>query len=385
MPRKLPPRPAGLSLESEIVQGLYFYDEKTRNIHPPIYTGTTYLRNDQYEKHDERGYVRDDNASLDQCSAMLNHLEGGFETLLYPSGAAAMSAIFLALSQGDKCLVQDSLYYGLPKLATQHLNRYGIEVIWVKSGDDEALASAIKQHKPALVWVEVPSNPMNHIVDIAKAAQHCQAVGAKLCVDSTAATPILTRPLDLGADYVVHSATKFLGGHNDLLAGTVTSKAETEQWLRIKDQRFLFGWVLDSFSSFLLTRSLKTLFLRVKKHSDNAAQVADFLSQHKKISLIRHASQPRHPNYAVAQKQMHGGFGGLMGIHVNGGAAEALKVVRNLKMIRRATSLGGPESLAEHRYTVEGEGSTVPPDLIRFSTGLENHEDLIRDWEQALA
>ncbi|MDI9313373.1 MAG: PLP-dependent transferase [Hydrotalea sp.] len=384
MPRKLPPRPSGLSLESEIVQGLYFYDEKTHNIHPPIYTGTTYLRDDNYLKHDERGYIRDDNASLDQCSAMLNHLEGGFEALLYPSGAAAMASVFLALSHGDKCVIQDSLYYGLPKLIRQHIARYGIEAFWVKSGDDAALTSAIKQHKPQLVWVEVPSNPMNHIIDIALAAKNCQAVGAKLCVDSTAATPVVMRPLDLGADYVIHSATKFLGGHNDLLAGVLVTKQDDAMWQRMKEQRFLFGWMLDPFTAFLLTRSLKTLFLRMKKHCDNAAQLATFLNGHKKISLVRHASQTCHPNYAVAQKQMTGGFGGLMGFHIKGGASETLRAVRALKMIRRATSLGGPESLAEHRFTIEGADSTTPPDLVRFSVGLENADDLIKDWEQAL-
>ena len=209
-------------------------------------------------------------------------------------------------------------------------------------------------------------------------------MGAKLCVDSTAATPVLTRPIDFGADYVVHSATKFLGGHNDILAGALITRADDDMWRRMKEQRFLFGWMMDPFTAFLLTRSLKTLFLRVKKHCDNAAQVATFLNGHKKISLVRHASQPCHPNYAVAQKQMTGGFGGLMGFHIKGGPSETLRAVRALKMIRRATSLGGPESLAEHRYTIEGEGSNTPPDLVRFSVGLENAEDLIKDWEQAL-
>lgn len=384
MPRPVPPRPAGLTLESEIVQGLFFYDEKTRNIHPPIYTGTTYMRDDNYEKHDNRGYVRDDNASLDQCSAMLAHLEGGVEALLYPSGAAAMASVFSALSQGDKCLAQDSLYYGVPRLLHNHFLRYGIEAIWVKAGDDEALEAAIDQHKPQLVWVETPSNPMNHIVDIARAAKNCKAVGARLCVDSTAATPILTRPLDLGADVVLHSATKFLGGHNDLLAGVLVTKVEDDFWVRIREQRFLAGWMLDSFTAFLLTRSLKTLFLRVIRHSDNAKKLADFLTAHPKVSLVRHGSQPTHPNYAVAQKQMKNGFGGLMGFHIKGGPAEALHAVRQLKLIRRATSLGGVESLAEHRYTIEGGELPTPPDLVRFSVGLENPDDLIKDWEQAL-
>ncbi|MGI9462259.1 MAG: trans-sulfuration enzyme family protein [Alphaproteobacteria bacterium] len=385
MPRKLPPRPAGLSIETEIAQGLFFYDEKTHNIHPPIYTGTTYLRDDNYEKKHGRGYIRDDNASLDQCSALINHLENGAEALLYPSGSSAMAAAFLALSSGEKCLVQDSLYYGLPQLVENHIKRYGIDVIWFSSGDDKALATAIAQHKPNLVWVEVPSNPMNHIIDIALAAKHCHAIGAKLWVDNTAATPVLTRPLDFGADYVVHSATKFLGGHNDLLAGVIITRQIDAIWQKIKEQRFLFGWMLDPFTAFLLTRSLKTLFLRVKKHCDNAAQIASFLHQHKNIALVRHASQPCHPNYQVAQKQMIGGFGGLMGFHVKGGAAAALKAVQNLKTIRRATSLGGSESLAEHRHTVEGENSTTPPDLIRLSVGLEDPNDLIKDWEQALS
>lgn len=384
MPRRLPPRPANISRESETVHGLFFHDAKTSNIHAPIYLGTTFLRDENYQKPDDRGYIRDDNPTLDQCSAILTNLEGGYDTLLYPSGAAASAAPFLALQQGQSCLVHDSLYYGLPKWLNQHIANYGIGIHWLPSGDDDLLEQEILIKKPNLVWLEIPSNPMLHVLDITRAAKNCQKVKAILCIDSTNATPVLTRPLDLGADFVIHSATKFLNGHNDVLAGALITKSETEFWLRLKEQRFLAGWMLDSFSSYLLVRGLKTLFLRVIRQSQTAQVLAEWLTEHPKIIEVRYPGLSSHPNYAVAKKQMNGGFGGLMSLHVKGGADGAIAVCKKLRLIQRATSLGGTESLAEHRYTAEGGVGPTPPELIRFSVGLEQPRDLINDWKQAL-
>ena len=384
MPRKIPKQPSIASLNTRIVHGMFFNDTNTGNIHTPLNFGTTFLRNEQYEKPDERGYIRDDNPSADQVSAMINALENGYETLMYPSGAAAMNAVFHNLSQGECALVQDSLYFGLPKLLDTHVVRHGVKIIYFPAGDEQAMADAIKTHKPKILWVETPSNPMIVITDIAKAAKLIHAVGGKLIVDSTCATPILTKPLDLGADIVMHSATKYLNGHTDVLAGCLTTKQDDEFWQKIRECRFLAGWVLGSMDMFLLTRGLKTLFYRMKAHCENAMLVAEFLNKHPKIERVLYPALPSHTGHEIAKIQMQSGFGGLMSVQVKGNEQNALSVIKKFQIIRRATSLGGIESKAEHRFTIEGDYSKSPPNLIRFSTGLESPDDLIKDWHQAL-
>ncbi len=385
MPRKIPKQPQSVSLNTRIIHGLFFNDPITSNIHAPLNFGTTFLRNEQYEKPDERGYIRDDNPSADQVSAMINALENGFETLMYPSGAAAMNAVFHNLSQGECALVQDSLYFGLPKLLDNHVVRHGVKIVYFPAGDEQAMADAITRHKPKILWIETPSNPMIVITDIAKAAKLIHAIGGKLIVDSTCASPIITKPLDIGADIVMHSATKYLNGHTDVLAGCLTTKEDDEFWQKIRECRFLAGWVLGTMDMFLLARGLKTLFYRMKAHCENAMIIANFLNKHSKIERVLYPGLPSHVGHKIAQSQMIGGFGGLMSVQVKGDEQDALNAIKKFQIIRRATSLGGIESKAEHRFTIEGEYSKSPPNLIRFSTGLESPDDLMNDWNQALS
>ncbi len=386
MPRPLPTQPKiPLHENSQLVHGLFYNDAKnTGNIHQPVYFGTTFLRNDQYVKPDERGYIRDDNPTHDQVAALINQLEGGFETLIYPSGAAAMNAVFHALSAGDTAVVQDSLYFGLFKLLDSHITRHGIKIVYFKAGNVMAMQEAVEKHRPKLLWVETPSNPMIHLTDIQQAAAMVHAVGGKLVVDSTCASPIITKPIKWGADIVMHSATKYLNGHTDVLAGALITAREDDLWVRMREARFLAGWVLGTMDLFLLNRGLKTLALRMQAHCQNAMALANHLQAHHNVVGILYPGLPTHPGHAIAQKQMMNGFGGLMSVLVKGGAVETLNVIKKFQMIRRATSLGGIESKAEHRFTIEGEYTTSPPNLVRFSTGIETIDDIIADWEQAL-
>jgi cystathionine gamma-synthase len=238
--------------------------------------------------------------------------------------------------------------------------------------------------KPKVVWIETPSNPMLDVVDIARAAKIAHAEGALLAVDSTAATPILTRPLALGADLVMHSATKYLNGHSDLLAGVLVTKEPGERWAAIKADRHDAGALLGPFEAWLLLRGLRTLALRVGQASKNALAIARFLEGHPNVERVRYPGLPSHPQYAQAMRQMDGGFGGLLSFLVKGDAAEALGVAGRLRLVARATSLGGTESLIEHRFTIEGAATGVPPNLLRLAAGIEDAEDLIADLAQAL-
>src|SRR6185436_6017282 len=234
-------------------------------------------------------------------------------------------------------------------------------------------------------WIETPANPLWTITDIASAAEAAHAAGARLAVDSTAATPVLTRPLALGADVVMHSGTKYLNGHSDLAAGTLTVGRDDDYWQRLKSIRAQHGGMLGSFEAWLLLRGMRTLYLRVRQACASAQTLAERFSKHPKISAVLYPGLPGFPGHEVAARQMTGGFGGMMSIRVKGGEAAAIKTAARVQVWKRATSLGGVESLMEHRASVEGAGTPAPADLLRLSTGIEDADDLIADLEQALA
>jgi cystathionine gamma-synthase len=243
----------------------------------------------------------------------------------------------------------------------------------------------VRDAQPAIVWIETPANPMLDVVDIADAAEIAHAAGALLAVDGTAATPILARPLALGADLVMHSATKYLNGHSDLLAGALVTRQPDERWAAIGADRHDAGALLGPFEAWLLLRGLRTLALRVRQASANALAVARFLEAHPRVERVLYPGLASHPRHALAARQMDGGFGGLMSFLVKGDANAALGVAGRLRLIARATSLGGTESLIEHRFTIEGAATGVPPNLLRLSVGLEDQDDLIADLAQALS
>jgi cystathionine gamma-synthase len=260
-----------------------------------------------------------------------------------------------------------------------------LRVALVDATDPKAIAAAVEPGRTKLVWIETPANPDWGIADIAAAVEVAHKAGARLAVDNTTATPVLTRPLALGADLVMHSATKYLNGHSDVLGGALVTAAKDDYWSRVGEIRHLAGAMLGSFEAWLILRGMRTLFLRVRAASASAQRIAEHFAGHPKLERVLYPGLPDHPNHAVARRQMQGGFSGMLSIRVKGGAPAALKLASRVGLWVRATSLGGPESLIEHRKSVESADSPVAPDLLRLSVGLEDAGDLIADLEDALA
>jgi cystathionine gamma-synthase len=363
----------------------HYIDPATGGLVPPVQPSTTFARDQAYGLvNPAHTYGRDDSPGYPQVEAVLRALEGGAAALVFPSGMAAIAALFRTLRRGEAIVVQRPIYFGTLAWLRKFCAHREIGLHHFDGADPTSLERAVPTAKPAIVWIETPSNPMLHVVDIARAAEIAHGAGALLAVDSTAATPILTRPLALGADLVMHSATKYLNGHSDVLAGVLVTRHIDERWSAIRADRHDAGALLGPFESWLLLRGLRTLALRVRQASGNALAIARFLEDHSKIERVLYPGLPSHPQHALAQRQMDRGFGGLMSFQVRGDAAAALAVAGRLRLIARATSLGGTESLIEHRFTIEGAATGVPPNLLRLSVGIEDAADLIADLAQAL-
>ena len=366
-------------------QALHYVDPATGGLAPPIQPSTTFARDEGYALiNPTHTYGRDDNPGYPQVEALLCALEAGSEVLVFPSGMAAIAALFRTLRRGEAVVAQRPIYYGTLAWLAKFCAQREIALHRFEGADPLGLERMVHDAKPAIVWIETPSNPMLDVVDIARAAGLAHRAGAILAVDSTAATPILTRPLALGADLVMHSATKYLNGHSDLLAGALVTKQKGERWAAIRADRHDAGALLGPFEAWLLLRGLRTLALRVRQASENALAIARFLEDHPKVERVLYPGLPSHAQHALARRQMDGGFGGLLSFQVEGGAAEALAVAGRLRLIARATSLGGTESLIEHRFTIEGAATGVPPSLLRLAVGIEDADDLIADLAQAL-
>ncbi|NKB58871.1 MAG: aminotransferase class I/II-fold pyridoxal phosphate-dependent enzyme [Alphaproteobacteria bacterium] len=365
-------------------QALGWECPETGAVVPPIHVSTTFARDVDYELPTGADYARDKNPSFNQPEAVIADLEGGADALLFASGMAACVAPFQALRQGDHVVAPDIMYYGLPKWLRGFGMDRGLSVDFVSTADMDALAAAVRPDETKLVWVESPCNPVWRVTDLAKAAEIAHGAGAQLAVDSTAATPVLTRPFEHGADIVVHAATKYLNGHSDVMAGAVVAKSQDAYWERIAEHRALTGPILGSFEAFLLTRGMRTLFLRVKAASQSALAIAECFEEHPALTQVQYPGLLDHPDHEVAQRQMEGGFGGMLSFRVKGDADTARRVAASCNLFKPATSLGGVESLIEHRGTVEGPDSLTPKDLLRLSVGIEDTGDLIADLEQAL-
>ncbi|HEY9215496.1 MAG TPA: aminotransferase class V-fold PLP-dependent enzyme [Ancylobacter sp.] len=349
---------------------------------PSIDMSATYTRDHDNGYSAGRVYGRKDNASVQQAERYVAELEHAQEAMLFGSGMAAATAIFTALPP-THIVVPSAMYWGL-RMWLQGASRYGHDITFVDMSRLDEFRAAVRPGRTGLVWIETPSNPLWTITDIAAVADYAHRAGAQVCVDSTVATPVLTRPLDFGADIVMHSATKYLNGHSDVVAGVLATADRSELWLRAKDMRDQSGTVPGSFDAWLLMRGLRTLDLRVKEQSRSAAILADRLSSHPAIETVLYPGLPHHPGHATAARQMANGFGGMLSVRVKGGAKAAIAVAANVQLWRRATSFGGIESLVEHRLSIEGEGSTCPEDLLRLSIGLEDADDLYRELLQSL-
>jgi len=375
--------------ESITAQALGWVDEATRAITPPIHVSSTYIRDADNQYRSGRIYVRDNNPAFDQAEAVINTLEGGHQTLLFASGMAAATAVFQALQPGDHVLAPQVMYWSLRNWLMSFARGWGLDVELIDMTSPDALQRALRPGKTKLVWIESPANPLWTVTDIAASAQLAHDAGALLAVDSTVPTPVLSQPIALGADIVMHAATKYLNGHSDLVAGTLTARADNEHWQRVRKVRAQIGGTLGSFESWLLLRGLRTLHLRVRAACASAQRIAEHFHGHRHVAEVLYPGLPGCQGHEIAKRQMRGGFGGMLSIRVRGdgrgGEAAAIAVAANTALWKRATSLGGVESLIEHRASVEGAGTPAPPDLLRLSVGIEHVDDLIADLEQALA
>jgi cystathionine gamma-synthase len=376
--------PEQVQPESIAAQALGWIDDKTRAITPPIHVSTTYLRDPDNQYRSGRVYARADNPAFDQAEAVIAKLEGGAQAALFASGMAAATAVFQALAPGDHVLAPQVMYWSLRNWLMNFATQWGLKVELIDMTDARAVQAAIRPGATRLVWVETPANPLWSITDIAATAALCRAAGARLAVDSTVATPVLTQPLTLGADIVMHAATKYLNGHSDVIAGVLVAKADDDFWRRIKTVRAQLGGTLGSFEAWLLLRGMRTLFLRVRAASSAAQRVAEHFERHALVREVLYPGLPKFAGHAIAERQMRGGFGGMLSICVKGGEAAAIATAANVQLWKRATSLGGTESLIEHRASVEGAGTPAPADLLRLSVGIEDCGDLIADLQQAL-
>jgi cystathionine gamma-synthase len=354
----------------------------TMAVVPPVHVATTFIRDPDNQYRTGFAYGRADNATVRQAEAVIAALEGG-EALLFASGMAAATAVVLALDPGAHIVAPKEAYWAFRTWITGAAPRYGYRVALVDMTDLAAVRRAIAADT-RLVWIETPSNPLWTITDIAAVAEIAHAAGAQLAVDSTAATPVLTRPLALGADIVMHSATKYLNGHSDVVAGALATARGDDLWSRIARVRTQHGAILGPFEAWLLMRGLRTLYVRVKAQADGAALLATLLARHSAVAEVLYPGLANHPGHDVAARQMTGGFGGMLSIRVAGGESAAIATAARVNLWKRATSLGSVESLLEHRASVEGAGSPCPPDLLRLSVGLEDPEDLYADLDQAL-
>jgi len=348
---------------------------------PPWQPATTYVRGG----NQEFTYLRDDGPVIATAEAQLAALEGAVDALLFASGMAAADAVFRTLPPGAHVVVPDVMYWALNAWVKDQGESGHLRVSSVDGADLDAIAAAVRPGETGLVWIETPANPLWTVTDIAGAAEIAHAAGARLAVDSTVATPVLTRPLELGADIVMHSATKYLNGHSDVLAGALASARDDDFWQRVRKVRTLGGAIIGSFEAWLLMRGMRTLSIRVERAAANAIALAGWLTTQPAVSHVLYPGLADHPGHDTAARQMQGGFGAMMSIRLKGGFDAAAKVAATTKLFREATSLGGVESLIEHRAPVEGPQSPCPDDLLRLSVGIEDIEDLKADLAAALA
>jgi len=370
--------------ETLAAQGMGRIAEPYLEVAPPIHVSTTYERAKDGTYPGKRIYSRADNPTYDAAEALIASLEGAAGAMLFASGQAASAAVFQSLAPGDGILAPRNMYWALRKWLIDFAAHWGLRLELYENGSLDDLAAKAKAVKPRVIWIETPANPTWDITDIAAASEIARAQGGIVAVDSTAATPFLTRPIELGASIVMHSATKYLNGHSDVIAGALATAADDALWQRIRYVRGSGGGVLGPFEAWLVLRGMRTLHLRIAAASSNAMAIAERFQKDPKVSHVLYPGLRSHPNHAVAARQMRGGFGGMMSLRIKGGEAAAREFTGRLRIFKQATSLGSVESLAEHRASVEGPGTTCPDDLVRLSVGIEHVDDLVADIEQAL-
>jgi cystathionine gamma-synthase len=363
------------------------HDDATGGVTPPVPLSTTYVRDADYELPHGRLYVRDDNPLFEQFEAILARLEGAADAAVFSSGLAAMAAVVATLERGDRVVLAKQCYFGVRNWLLREADRIGFQIELFDLNVDGDLQRALGDESCSLVWVESPANPTWEVVDIGAAAKAAHAAGARLVVDATVTTPLICRPIELGADYVMHSATKFLNGHSDVLAGALACARDDEHWQRICQVRYHAGAVLGPFEAWLLVRGMRTLHVRLERACRNAMAIARHFDGHPSIRRVLYPGLENSPGHAIAREQWDTdvGYTAMLSLCLGRDGDASRRFAASTKIFLPATSLGGVESLIEHRLTVEEGTSDVPEDLVRLSVGIEDADELIGDLEQALA
>lgn len=355
----------------------------SKSIVPPISPSTIYEINADGKTEGELHYSRLDNPNRMQFEHLVSALEGGSDTAAFASGIAATQAVFQALKPGDEVILPEDVYAGHRKMIHGMMSRWGLKFHFI----DMTSLDTIREHitpNTRLIWIETPSNPLMRITDIRALTDMARKKGIISCVDNTWPTPVNQLPFELGADLVMHSTTKYFGGHSDTMGGTVTSREQSELFDQIRFIQKMGGAVPSPHDTWMLSRSTRTLAYRMRGHNEHAAQLAEFLMKHPKVETVYFPGLASHPGHEIAKSQMSN-FGGMVSFLVKGSREDAVKVVAGSEIIKRATSLGGVESTWEHRLSTEGEGSLTPETLIRISVGLEHPDDIIADVSQSLS
>ena len=371
-----------MEIETRAIHSGRTADPATGAVSPPIHLSTTFER--APDGSYPRGYIysRADNPNRTALEECMRDMEGGQSAAAFSSGMAAITAVFQALSAGDHVVAPTDVYHGTTRVLRGVMSRWNLEATFVDMTDLEQLRKA-KRPSTRMVFVETPSNPLLKVTDIGAVAQTAHEMGALCVCDNTWATPVLQRPLDMGADIVVHSSTKYLGGHGDVTGGVVVAAQDDGLFGNVRQVQQDVGAVPSPFDCWLLLRSIRTLPYRMRAHCENAAKVAAFLAGNPKVFEVFYPGLPGHPGHDVAASQM-AMSGGMLSVRIRGGRDGALAVASRTRLFTRATSLGSCESLIEHRASIEGPDSETPDDLLRVSIGLESADDLIADLEQAL-
>jgi cystathionine gamma-synthase len=358
-------------------------DPATGAIAPPIHLSTTFERGADGEYPRGFAYSRELNPNrlaLEQCLASL---EGGTDALAFPSGLAVSTAIVQGLEPGDHIIAPSDVYYCFRKVVEEVFGKWPLSIDYVDMTDPAAVRAAVRP-STRLIWIETPSNPLLHITDLAEVARIARAATAITVCDSTFATPVQQHPFEHEIDMVTHSTTKYIGGHSDLVGGALIVRHNNYLFERARRSQRHGGLTPSPFDCWLTLRGVDTLPYRVRAQSENAGRIARFLVQNAAVEAVHYPGLPGHPGHEIALRQMSG-FGGMMSFQVRGCANTAMKVAAAVRIFTRATSLGGPHSLIEHRASIEGPGTKTPPNLLRLSIGLEHPDDLIDDLDRALA
>ncbi len=371
-----------MRIETIAVHAGHGVDPTTGAVAPPICLSTTFERDPDGSYPRGHLYARNSNPNRDALEACLAELEGGVAAAAFASGTAATLAVFHTLAPGDHVIAPQDVYHGTARLLREHMAPWGLTATFVDMTDPEHVRSALTP-RTRLIWVETPSNPMLKISDVGAIADLAHAAGALCVCDNTFATPVLQRPFPLGADLVVHATTKYLSGHGDVMGGAVVARLSERAFAQVRKFQAAGGGVPSPFDCWLALRSIRSAPYRVRAHSDNALQVAAFLERHSRVERVHYPGLPAHPGHALARRQMSH-FGGMTSFQVVGGRDAAIAVATKVRVITRATSFGGVESLIEHRASIEGPGTKTPENLLRLSVGLEHPDDLIEDLAQAL-